>query len=682
MKQPAARSLGIAILGLFLFNSTVHAATWINGDGTWNDSSTANWSPSTVPTTNTAISLTQSSASAINITYAGNQVLGLTGTETVQGTRFGNLSLNNSGGGTTTLAVGTGDMLPVGNTATIGAGGKLDISGGTFTPYQHMNLQAGGQIVQTGGLIQPVLYDMNMSGGAYAISAGTTSVQKLMVNPSSGTATFGLTGGMLKIRTTSSDRIVLTPSGSGAVVFTHSGGTVDMPATLRIGANAAYNLSGTAILNGNQVSVTGGEFTQTGGTFSLQFDLTASSGQVTFDGAATTGLGNLNVGTATGNATATIENGAEVILSGNTAISVGGSTGSGSLTIDGATARGSTSGKDIAIGAGGAIVLQNSGFLGTVAKLFGDLTVNGGGSLTVNSGSEARFTYDSAINDGSVTINDGVYTARLLSIGTSGGSGVVTLNGGATTYSGTLTVGGATGSGLLALNGGTFVGGSGTTDHMIVNPAGTIRGHATVANTVFSRIDNAGRVIADGGTLDLSGYTGGLTNTTDNTTGSNGWFAVNQGKLALPTLTLSGATAVNWGEAAADTSIDLVNSARLTFGAAKSGTLTGSLLATDRADVAAQPPAGYVFLSVHEFSSSFTVGSCNLAIRYDPSGLAALRIDETSLKIRQYTGGAWVDVTSSLDTGNKVITSSAVSALGQFAVTGRLPTAGTAFSFR
>jgi len=210
---------------------------------------------------------------------------------------------------------------------------------------------------------------------------------------------------------------------------------------------------------------------------------------------------------------------------------------------------------------------------------------------------------------------------------------------------------------------------------------------------IYGDFCNNGQVIADGygqeRSLDLSNMAEARTGTNgwafaisddnllDNTT-SNGWFAVNKGKLIFPGVAVSAATTYNWGERQGDSTIDAVNSARIKFNAfAGSGDLDGSLLAVDRSDV----PAGPVSLiSVHDLSLSGGASSddFNLTIRYDD---AAAGTEEADLKLFHYTGGKWVDTAATLDTGNKWITASNLTSFSEFGV-GFEFAAGTMFKIR
>jgi hypothetical protein len=215
------------------------------------------------------------------------------------------------------------------------------------------------------------------------------------------------------------------------------------------------------------------------------------------------------------------------------------------------------------------------------------------------------------------------------------------------------------------LNGGTLniTGVAGYQQALQVFPCGVLQGYGVVGS-MAGYIDNSGRIIADGyGTqrdLDLSSAHSRSDypsrNTTDNTTNC-GWFAVNKGRLILTRSVLSGTATNNWGEAAADTTIDLVNSAALAFTSATAGSLTGALYAVDRTDV----PAGlYKPVGIWSFGG-VTSTVATLTFRYDDAATAAQGVAEADLKLWRYNGAKWVDVTDTRDNTAKTITSQSAS---------------------
>jgi hypothetical protein len=204
---------------------------------------------------------------------------------------------------------------------------------------------------------------------------------------------------------------------------------------------------------------------------------------------------------------------------------------------------------------------------------------------------------------------------------------------------------------------------------------GELGGYGTVTTTSSRTLNMSGQVVANGygvdRTLDLSQY-GTVTNSTENGTERTGagWYAQNKGKLTLPSIGLGAVTTnVNWGESSGDTTPDLVNSVRLSnFAVTGAGSLSISLLATDRGDIAAGP--GFVNpIGIWDFSSTAAFSSTDLAFRYDDALAATLGVAESNLKLFHYvTGIGWTNVTTSINTTDNLIFAAGVTSFSQFAV--------------
>jgi RNA polymerase sigma factor (sigma-70 family) len=185
---------------------------------------------------------------------------------------------------------------------------------------------------------------------------------------------------------------------------------------------------------------------------------------------------------------------------------------------------------------------------------------------------------------------------------------------------------------------------------------GTLQGWGKVHLT--GDLNNNGKVIANGfgrdRTLDLASFTH-VTNDHDNRTAADarGWYAKSGGKLTLPSIPIQASTspqAVTWGEDAADDSIDLVNSARITFKAVnKPALLDISLLSLDRADVPALP-TGHTFIGVWSFDLTprgtpedpTITGGLDLQVRYDHHLAEELGLSENVLKLWTFDDGRWI----------------------------------------
>ena len=188
-------------------------------------------------------------------------------------------------------------------------------------------------------------------------------------------------------------------------------------------------------------------------------------------------------------------------------------------------------------------------------------------------------------------------------------------------------------------------------------------------------MDNEGNVSERSLTFTCQSYK----NTIENIT-TNGWYAVNKGKLVMTDQTQTskaGDSAVYvWGEDAGDADgiLDLVNSARVSAESVsvKYGKLTGSLYAPNRSDAHIENlPSGATKVGVWSFAlSGGTCTSFDLELRYDHVAAKGL-----ALTLWRYNGTAWEEA-SNVEwlSGNRVKASGLApvsgSNLGLFAITG------------
>ncbi|MEN6385124.1 MAG: beta-galactosidase trimerization domain-containing protein [Phycisphaerales bacterium] len=189
------------------------------------------------------------------------------------------------------------------------------------------------------------------------------------------------------------------------------------------------------------------------------------------------------------------------------------------------------------------------------------------------------------------------------------------------------------------------------------------------SSTSSAKLYNEGVIKANGygkqRTLDLSQFYRVVSNGHENI-GTNGYYAVNGGRLKLPSVSFgSGRYSYNWGEDLSDTEIDLVNSARITFTASKSGKLYGSLLSGHLIDnsQSLDNPSALRAIGIWDFKCaavSFNT-PVNFVIRYDASLAAQFQIPESSLKLYHYAHSQWVDITTSIDTSKKQISGTSYS---------------------
>ncbi len=335
----------------------------------------------------------------------------------------------------------------------------------------------------------------------------------------------------------------------------------------------------------------------------------------------------------------------------------------------------------------GKIVINAGTFQSTLG---GSGSASSGGEIVVNGGSVPKTL--SAGANGYVTINGGTVAGVTASGGDGGGTATVTQTGGTVTGGVTISyrqhwgnthayyyLGDATGNtGAIDVGAGTVRIGAngnwpvGNTSTMTA----VLRGHGTIT---AATLDNNRSVIADGygadRTLDLSGVTT-ITNSNMElgsafASPTDGWYAVNGGKLLFPTVTVTaGASAFNVGDNATDAQNTLINSVNLAFTNVAGGDLSVALRAPDRTDLG-KNAFNADNLSLYDFDASggfdFGAGSVVLTFRYDNVLAASLGLTEADLNVWHRTDTAWVNVTASVDTANYLITTMPMTSFSMFA---------------
>ena len=360
---------------------------------------------------------------------------------------------------------------------------------------------------------------------------------------------------------------------------------------------------------------------------------------------------------------------------------------------------------------------------GTFSMLYWYL---GAGSYILNNGTISNNGWFMQ-QGGQFTMNNGTLNANAIGISASGGGGfasgttTMTFNGGKITSAGVLLAGNlatvagehgvvvqaaaatvaANGSGTgdsspfrISVANATSFGESSYTIHggsLTVNNGdtkiyqwGKLAGYGTVTTTSARTLDNSGKVVADGSgsdanVLNLSQY-GTVLNSTENGTERTGagWYAQNHGKVTLPSFAVAGGSSTKtWGESTGDTTIDLVNSARLAFTGVTGGTVAMSLLAPDRTDVPVNPRATPIGVwDIDGSAFTFGGGSVALTLRYDNT----LVSDPSRLALFHYTGGQWQTVASTIDPANFLITGAGITSFSDFEV-GVVPEPSTILLF-
>ena len=350
-----------------------------------------------------------------------------------------------------------------------------------------------------------------------------------------------------------------------------------------------------------------------------------------------------------------------------------------------------TNQSDIGIN-GDAAVTQNGGTFSS-----NGVRIGGNATIDLNGGQMTARTDGFVVGDaggGNVTMNQtgGTLTTNALAVGKTGTTGIYNMTGGTINgvqYGGNFYIG-AIGAGAGSVQSEFNLGDADSTGTIQMSQDASLaidsrnsmlRGWGVFdlggAGSTAARLWNDGVVKADGyGTdrdLDLSQFNHVETYSTINT-GTNGWYAVNGGRLLLPTVAVAaGNGSYNWGDDSYFTSTNLVNSLRVNLTGASAGSLSAALLADDRSDVAAHE--GLAFLAVWDIDQ-LTFANANLIFRYDDAKAAALGIDQSSLNIYKLVGNAWVLLPGSVDLFSKQISASTDS-FGMFAVGASVPEPAT-----
>lgn len=284
---------------------------WVGGTGTWDDTSTANWSTTSggasgasAPTTSDNVFFDASSGTGvvtvavlatcaacslskvdINLQLSGSPTFAgvfsfFTGTITLGSNTLTCLSFSSGGTATRSIAFGTGAITVTGSGAslfTISSATGLTITG---TPVVNVsNNSSTASTIQTPALPEATSISFNVNTGTYTLStASGTSAANLNFTGFAGTyapgtgTIFGnltLSSGM----TASSASTLTFASTSGVKTITSNGSTLDCPVTLN-GVGGTWRLQDAMTLGSTRaLTLTNGSFdlngmTLTTGTFS------------------------------------------------------------------------------------------------------------------------------------------------------------------------------------------------------------------------------------------------------------------------------------------------------------------------------------------------------------------------------------------------------------------------------
>jgi hypothetical protein len=184
------------------------------------------------------------------------------------------------------------------------------------------------------------------------------------------------------------------------------------------------------------------------------------------------------------------------------------------------------------------------------------------------------------------------------------------------------------------------------------------------------RMINNGVIVADGeGTerdLDFNALAVVNNDIPNGSSGANGWYAVNRGRVMLPRTyrTFSPATTYCWGDLYTKTAPELVNSVAFAFASQVNCAIRGAFCASDRSDIpAGRPehlrPVGVWCIGAYSDKLLLTQASfaaVSLTFRYDQ---AQLKATDSKLRLYRHDGSAWVRVGSCLPGGDNRISTEA-----------------------
>lgn len=629
MKQ--ARRLALAFGTVLLGAASVHAAnvSWTNaGAGAWSD--TANWAGGTLPTTADVAYIAQNNATVATVDTAGaiaNQLYFRRGTLNVPS--GGVLNLSNAG----TAFYVTDEGWPYTMPTTLNISGGSLISAGSM---QFANGYGGGTLNLTnGGYLQTGWFygykyaTINVDGGTLSATSVYSSLQ--LGNHNTLAATMDIKAGLVKAERSIDFQRAATITQSGGTLNNRSAGSnfgVNIGSTTGAGQADAvtYTMSG-GLIDANGLKVWGGRF-----------------GTATF---------NFNGGTVDVNSFSLMHNNTDPLITGATGtVNMTG----GTMLWDGRSRVGDWNST--------AVFNQSGGLtkLGWNDRPYGysQMALGYSGNGTVNW----------HLTGGEMSVIDRGYIPDAQGNPQSWSNSYIAI-GHAATSQATFQLGDATGTGTLSEWGGTL-GAVSVFVRNAVGASGTLIGWSDAEDGSGNKfglrgtLSNSGQVIASGygqsRTLDFSSMAGVSRNKTlgliDGQGNAAGWYAVDGGRLILPNVAVgTGTPNVNWGEAPADTGIELVNSARLTLhGVTGAGTLTGALLAPDHGSVPDKPFwLRTDFIGLWDFGTTATgFTGVDLEFRYDDTALAALGLLAADVDVYHYTGGQWVALDAELLAGQKI----------------------------
>ncbi|OGV68175.1 MAG: hypothetical protein A2498_14985 [Lentisphaerae bacterium RIFOXYC12_FULL_60_16] len=342
----------------------------------------------------------------------------------------------------------------------------------------------------------------------------------------------------------------------------------------------------------------------------------------------------------------------------------------------------------------GSTYTMNGGLLQAVTEIIqsnGRFTQHGGtniltGSMTLGGLSTAHTAVYDMVS-GSLTVGDN--TADTLYAGNGMIGRLIVHSNGNVACAGAVTMGQGTGTGQLVMRGGAIRSGSTFSLRLAATSKGWAHGWGNVQMSGSGTFRMNGQVVADGEgtdrTLWITNYPTFLQDVVNGAAESNGWYAVDHGRLTLQPLAVTGDGTCYWGESSS-TAFDLVNAVKLNLaGVGGSGALAGSLVSTNHVGVPLYNRRTSLPIGFWDFSATgFTITSATVTFRYDSLRVSAQGLAEEDIIPYRHDGHRWVALPSfGVNTTLKQVTVSNVTSLTWFGLGEILNTVpGTIFAIQ
>ncbi len=160
---------------LLVPRADVFGNRWTGGSAAWTAADASRWDAG-LPTPWQLLRLQRSTAGDQTVTFDATSAM--TGDAAARGTRFGNVLLGHTAGGTSRLRVGAGKTLACARVH-VESGGELELSGGLVTPEWDVVVMTGGRVVHSNGVLRSRTQasSVSMTGGTYDLHSGHVDIR-------------------------------------------------------------------------------------------------------------------------------------------------------------------------------------------------------------------------------------------------------------------------------------------------------------------------------------------------------------------------------------------------------------------------------------------------------------------------------------------------------------------------